>query len=122
MPVGALCPHEPTEETEVEPNLQGAATGVASASKNLRIRVESAVPFVKSTHSRSIRCEDLALLTESEVQRSFSHLFLNADVTEETFDRAETLIDNLRPESPLRLRLSTELDELRSMHAQRQRA
>ncbi len=37
---------------------------------------------------------------------------------EETFDKAEELLeDELRPESPLRHRLSVELDELRSLAA-----
>jgi hypothetical protein len=60
------------------------------------------------------------LLTESEVQRSFRRLFSSAEICPETFDKAETLIDNLRPESPLRLRLSTELDELRTLHGEKQ--
>lgn len=34
----------------------------------------------------------------------------------EVFDRAEQLLDELRPESPLRHRLSGELDELRRIH------
>ena len=56
------------------------------------------------------------LLTEAEVQRSFRNLFKSKDVPPETFDKAETLLDELRPESPLRHRLSIELDELRKMH------
>jgi len=32
------------------------------------------------------------------------------------FERAESLLDELRPESPLRHRLQTELEELRTMH------
>jgi hypothetical protein len=35
--------------------------------------------------------------------------------TEDDLDRAEELLDELRPESPLRHRLSVELDELRSL-------
>jgi hypothetical protein len=56
------------------------------------------------------------LLTEAEVQRSFRNLFKSKDVPPETFDKAESLLDELRPESPLRHRLSVELDELRKMH------
>lgn len=37
--------------------------------------------------------------------------------TEEDLDRAEELLDELRPESPLRHRLSVELDELRALVA-----
>ena len=55
------------------------------------------------------------MLTESQVQRSFRNLFTNGDVKEESFDKAEELLDNLRPESPLRHRLFEELDELRKL-------
>jgi hypothetical protein len=37
-----------------------------------------------------------------------------------TFDRAEQLLDELRSESPLRHRLTLELEELRNMHASKQ--
>jgi hypothetical protein len=33
-----------------------------------------------------------------------------------SFDRAEQLLEELRPESPLRHRLSLELEELRNIH------
>ncbi len=36
-------------------------------------------------------------------------------MTEETFVKAEALVEELRPENPLRHRLSTELAELRRM-------
>jgi hypothetical protein len=55
------------------------------------------------------------LLTEAEVQRGFRKLFGNAEVTPEALEKAEGLIDQLRLESPLRLRLSEELDELRKL-------
>jgi hypothetical protein len=55
------------------------------------------------------------LLTEAEVQRSFRNLFKTKDVSSDTFDKAEALLDELRPESPLRHRLSTELDEIRKL-------
>lgn len=58
------------------------------------------------------------MLTENEVQRSFSMLFKTPDkVSNETFDKAEELLDELRLESPLRHRLAIELEELRSMYA-----
>ncbi len=57
------------------------------------------------------------LLTESEVRRSFRRLFTGQEVSEETFEKAELLIDELRPENPLRHRLTLELDELRAHHA-----
>ena len=53
------------------------------------------------------------MLTESEVSRSWSRLFKSEGVTDATLAKAETLLNELRPESPLRHRLSTELDELR---------
>ncbi len=53
------------------------------------------------------------MLTESEVQSSFRKLFKNNEMNEELFERAELLLDQLRPESPLRHRLSSELQELR---------
>jgi hypothetical protein len=60
--------------------------------------------------------EELALLTESEVQRSFRNLFKSKDVAPDTFDKAEALLEELRAESPLRHRLSTELEEIRKLH------
>ena len=56
------------------------------------------------------------LLTEQEVSRSWRKLFVKTEVTAETFIKAETLIDELRAESPLRHRLSTELEELRQLY------
>jgi hypothetical protein len=55
------------------------------------------------------------LLTEAEVQRSFRRLFKSNEVTSEVVEKAETLLENLRPESPLRHRLYVELDELREL-------
>ena len=55
------------------------------------------------------------MLTEAEVQRSFRRLFKDSDVDSGTFDKAELLLDELRPESPLRHRLSVELEELRQL-------
>ena len=55
------------------------------------------------------------MLTESEVERSFRKLFRNQPADADLFDKAERLLDELRPESPLRHRLSCELDELRDL-------
>ena len=52
------------------------------------------------------------MLTEKEVARSWARLF-KGERTSETFSKAEVLLEELRPESPLRHRLSVELDELR---------
>lgn len=56
------------------------------------------------------------MLTEAQVQRSFRDLFKSKDVPSETFDKAEQLLDELRAESPLRHRLSVELEEIRKLH------
>jgi hypothetical protein len=53
------------------------------------------------------------LLTEAEVHRSFQGLFRGGEITEKVLEKAEELLDELRPESPLRHRLDGELEELR---------
>ena len=58
------------------------------------------------------------MLTEQEVARSWRQIFKNGIETD-ALDRAEQLLDELRPESPLRHRLTTELDELRLMKSPR---
>ncbi len=46
----------------------------------------------------------------------FRQMMKTSDRNEDTFDKAEELLqDELRPESPLRHRLSVELEELRSL-------
>jgi hypothetical protein len=59
--------------------------------------------------------EEWVLLTEAEVHRSFRKLLRKAGVTPESLQRAEALVEQLRPESPLRHRLSEELEELRKL-------
>jgi hypothetical protein len=59
------------------------------------------------------------LLTEKEVSRSWSRMFTTSEIELVTFERAELLLDELRPESPLRHRLMMELEELRKRHASR---
>jgi hypothetical protein len=53
------------------------------------------------------------LLTEQEISRTWRSLFRGAGCTDEALAKAEQLLDELRPESPLRHRLGAELDELR---------
>ncbi len=53
------------------------------------------------------------MLTEREIAHSWRTLLKNATFNEEAFSRAEELLEGLRPESPLRHRLSVELEELR---------
>lgn len=57
------------------------------------------------------------MLTENEVSRSWSRMFKSGEIESAIFDRAELLLDELRPESPLRHRLTLELEELRERHA-----
>ena len=57
------------------------------------------------------------MLTEAEVQRSFIKMFKGATPNTELCEKAEALLEELRPESPLRHRLSCELEELRKRGA-----
>ena len=59
------------------------------------------------------------MLTEQEISRTWRSLFRGAPgCTDELFAKAEELLDELRPESPLRHRLGAELDELRQRASQ----
>ncbi len=53
------------------------------------------------------------MLSEKEVSRSWRKLFKTSELSADVLNKAEALIDELRPESPLRHRLTTELEELR---------
>ena len=55
------------------------------------------------------------MLTESEVQQSYRQLVYRNDIDKTAIDRAENLLDELRPESPLRIRLWKELQERRKL-------
>ncbi len=46
-------------------------------------------------------------------------MLFKGPVSNETFTKAEQLLDELRPESPLRHRLSTELEEIRERNLQK---
>jgi hypothetical protein len=60
--------------------------------------------------------KEIALLTEATVEKMFRTLMNETNPGEETFDKAEELLEEeLRPESPLRHRLSVELEELRKL-------
>lgn len=55
------------------------------------------------------------MLSEKEVSRSWRNLFKDQPpITDDLVNKAELLIEELRPENPLRHRLSIELDELRT--------
>lgn len=68
------------------------------------------------------RLRSLALLTEQEVARTWSQVFKPGKIELASFDRAEQLLDELRPESPLRHRLTMELEELRNIHTRERTA
>ena len=55
------------------------------------------------------------MLTEHDVLTQWRQLFQDHEISGTTMTQAEELLDNLRPESPLRLRLATELDELQKL-------
>ena len=55
------------------------------------------------------------MLTENQVARSWRSLFSDSELAEDAFEKAEILLDELRPESPLRHRLGCELDEIRRL-------
>jgi len=57
------------------------------------------------------------MLSEASVEKSIRKMLSSPERTEEDIDRAEEMLEDLRPESPLRHRLSVELDELRSLSA-----
>jgi hypothetical protein len=59
------------------------------------------------------------LLTENEIQRTWRALFRDQQISEDTLTRAEALLEELRPESPLRHRLDGELTELRRMRTKK---
>lgn len=58
------------------------------------------------------------MLTEATVERMFRDLIATNVRDEELFEKAEELLETeLRDESPLRHRLSVELDEIRTASA-----
>lgn len=58
------------------------------------------------------------MLTEATVERMFREIVSTPDADEDRFDQAEELLETeLRDESPLRHRLTVELDELRNIAA-----
>jgi hypothetical protein len=50
---------------------------------------------------------------EREVLRAWRNLFVGKPITVDSLNEAETLLDGLSGESPLHIRLATELGELR---------
>ena len=60
------------------------------------------------------------MLSEQEVSNSWSLVFKGKKFESDAFDRAEQLLEELRPESPLRHRLTHELEELRTIDLARE--
>ena len=56
------------------------------------------------------------MLDEHEVMIGWRQLFFQKEITPKSLDKAKALIDQLRAESPLRHRLTGELNELRKLH------
>ena len=56
--------------------------------------------------------EGIRVLSEHDVSLMWRDLFHNASVTSETVDKATALLEQLKPESPLRHRLAVELAEI----------
>jgi hypothetical protein len=55
------------------------------------------------------------MLDESDAVRKWRDLFQGRPVTPKSLADAEALVDKMHPESPLRLRLATELVEIRDV-------
>jgi hypothetical protein len=57
------------------------------------------------------------VLSEQSVLNRWRELFSGGQVTDKNIKSAQTLIDQLPPESPVRMRLGREIKELRELHA-----
>ena len=55
------------------------------------------------------------MLTEHDVLTQWRQLFQDHEINDTTMTQAEELLDKLPPESPLRSRLATELDEIQKL-------
>lgn len=55
------------------------------------------------------------MLSERQVEKSFQKLVQTVDVSEDALEKADAMLEHLRPESPLRHRLAGELEELRKL-------
>jgi hypothetical protein len=58
-------------------------------------------------------------MDEREVLRAWRELFHNGKITSETLVQAEAFLDGLSGESPLRIRLASELEELQKKSGER---
>ena len=60
------------------------------------------------------------MLSEFDATRMWQQLFRGQAITALTISEAESLLNRLHSESPLRLRLSNELEEIRAIHQGKQ--
>jgi hypothetical protein len=60
------------------------------------------------------RCD----LNERDVTTQWRRLFDGQSITDASLDKAEKLLDSMNPESPLRMRLAAELEEMRQLGKQ----
>lgn len=58
-------------------------------------------------------------MDERDVLLAWRELFRSREITSETLAKAESLLDGLSGESPLRIRLAIELGELQKKHSDR---
>jgi hypothetical protein len=59
------------------------------------------------------------LVSTQQISLRWRELFSAGPITDETFQKAERLLETLRPEDPLRHRLFQELQEIRKIHSQK---
>lgn len=59
------------------------------------------------------------MVATHQVSARWRELFRPGNITEETFQKAEKLLEHLRPEDPLRHRLNQELQEIRRLYLQK---
>ncbi len=54
-------------------------------------------------------------MNERDVTTLWRKLFAGQSITDASLSKAESLLDSMNPESPLRMRLATELEEIRQL-------
>jgi hypothetical protein len=59
------------------------------------------------------------MANDLRVSTKWRNLFVGSVVTNESLDAAEALLEELSPESPLRVRYATELRDIRKLHTMR---
>lgn len=62
------------------------------------------------------------MISEHAAHAKWRNLFGNGSITAQTLQEADELLEQLPPESPLRSRLTNELDEIRRLQQSRQKA